>query len=189
MTTKLKFSSLLLALACGCSPANNSSTGNVTMDGPPPATVDAHEHPSEGPHHGTLVELGKEEFHAEVVHAADTITVYILDAHAEKSVPIDATEVTINVLHEGKPEQYKLPATPDANDGVGQVVVLYANRCQTVFAHGRSCRRPLSLDCPSTAKPIAARSITIMPATITHTSRRRHEEWNYFLSFNFLSDH
>ncbi len=72
------------------------------MDGPPPATVDAHDHSSEGPHHGTLVELGKEEYHAEVVHAGDVVTVYILDARAEKAVPIEATEVTINVLHDGK---------------------------------------------------------------------------------------
>lgn len=118
MKTDLRIATLLLAMACGCGPTDKGST--VSMDAPPPATVDVHDHPTEGPHHGTLVELGKEEFHAEVVHAGDAVTVYILDAHAEKPVPIDATDVTINVVHEGKPEQFKLPATPDASDGAGK---------------------------------------------------------------------
>ena len=60
------------------------------MDDLPPATVDVHAHPSEGPHHGTLVELGNEEFHAEVVHDDKSVTVYVLDAGATKAVPIDA---------------------------------------------------------------------------------------------------
>ena len=118
MKAELKLVSFLLVVVCGCGSTDQGST--LSMDAPPPATVDMHDHPSEGPHHGTLVELGKEEFHAEVVHDGDTVTVYMLDAHAEKSVPIDAMEVTINVVHQGKPEQFKLPATPDANDGAGK---------------------------------------------------------------------
>lgn len=52
--------------------------------------------------HGDLVELGNEEFHAEVVHGeAGSVTVYILDSAAKVTVPIDATELTINVSHDG----------------------------------------------------------------------------------------
>jgi len=103
----------------GCSDADTSST--TTISGPPPA-MDSHEghdhaHPSEGPHHGDLVELGNEEFHAEVVHGeAGSVTVYILDSAAQVAVPIDATELTINVSHDGKAEQFKLAAERDASD-------------------------------------------------------------------------
>lgn len=113
---------LLVVAACGCDASKSGSSpgGSVSMDAPPPPTVDTHAHPTEGPHHGTLVELGKEEYHAEVVHTKDAVTVYILDNHAEKAVSIDATEVTINVVHEGKPEQFKLAASPDAGDEAGK---------------------------------------------------------------------
>jgi pyoverdine/dityrosine biosynthesis protein Dit1 len=82
------------------------------MDMPPPPTVEIHEHPSEGPHHGSLIELGKEEFHAELVHDDKSVTIYVLDSAAKNFVPADASEVVINVLHDGKPEQLKLAAAP-----------------------------------------------------------------------------
>jgi len=81
-----------------------------------------HAHPTEGPHHGDLVELGNEEYHAEILHDADagTITIYVLDGAATEQVPIDATEVMINATHDGKPEQFKLAASPDTNDPQGK---------------------------------------------------------------------
>lgn len=119
----LVLSAMLLAAAVGCDagkPGGSPAGGSISMDAPPPPTVDVHEHASEGPHHGTLVELGKEEYHAEVVHTKDSVTVYILDSSAKAAVPIDAPEVTINVVHEGKPEQFKLAASPDAGDAGGK---------------------------------------------------------------------
>ncbi len=103
--------------------------GESSSDGPetagPPATADSHEghnHPSEGPHHGDLVELGNEEYHAEVLHddAAGTVTIYVLNSGATEQVPIEATEIMINVKHDGKPEQFELAATPDENDPAGK---------------------------------------------------------------------
>ena len=50
-----------LALAAGCGPKSETTTasssgenasGPVVMDDLPPATVDSHAHPSEGPHNG-----------------------------------------------------------------------------------------------------------------------------------------
>lgn len=120
----------LLATGCGPKPAepgadasdasDGAATETVTMDAPPPMTVDVHAHPSEGLHHGTLVELGNEEFHAEVVHDDKSVTVYVLDAGVTKAVPIDAKEVTINLMHDGTPEQFKLAASPDAGDASGK---------------------------------------------------------------------
>ena len=107
----------------GCSKGND--TGTITT--PPPATTGheghdhAHGHASEGPHHGDLVELGNEEYHAEVVHGdTGAVTVYVLDGSAKTAVPIEATEVVLNVTHDGKPEQFQLPATPDSSDPQGK---------------------------------------------------------------------
>ncbi len=96
----------------------------------------AHNHPSEGPHHGDLVELGDEEYHAEVVHdeAAGMLTVYILDGEAKQQVAIDATEVTINVSHNGAAEQFALAAAPEESDGEGQSS-RFASNSEELAAH------------------------------------------------------
>ncbi len=77
-----------------------------------------HDHASEGPHHGELIELGKEEYHAELLHddATHTITVYVLDSTAKLAVPIEAQELKINLVASGKPQQFSLRAKPDAQD-------------------------------------------------------------------------
>lgn len=81
-----------------------------------------HAHPTEGTHGGALIELGNEEYHAELIHdeKGGSVTIYLLDAHAEKAVPIDATELTINLKHDGMGEQFKLAAAPDAGDPEGK---------------------------------------------------------------------
>ncbi|HWL07857.1 MAG TPA: hypothetical protein VNQ76_05615 [Planctomicrobium sp.] len=92
------------------SPANTQSHGNHD-----------HAHPTEGPHHGHLIELGNEEYHAELVHKkGEPVTIYILDGSAKTAVPIDAPEVIINMSHEGKAEQFKLAASADAGDPSGK---------------------------------------------------------------------
>ena len=117
------FAAALLGCESGTAPSG-------PMTNPPPptaATGDGHDHghdhahPSEGPHHGVLVELGKEEYHAEVVHddKEGIVTVYLLDSSAKKAVTTDAAEVVINVKHGDKPEQFKLPAQPDTGDAAG----------------------------------------------------------------------
>jgi hypothetical protein len=90
------------------------------MSSPPPTIVDNHVHPTEGPHHGSLIELGNEEFHAELVHDETSVTIYILDSAAKIAVPVDAQEVAINLVHDGKPEQFKLAAQPDSGDPAGK---------------------------------------------------------------------
>lgn len=117
----------------------------------------AHAHPSEGPHGGDLIELGNEEYHAELVHPHDHgddahdhhaegeeghkeegehkadhdsdhngdhdhagITIYILDGSAREMVAIEAVEITLNLSHEGKPEQFKLAAMPTESDPEGR---------------------------------------------------------------------
>ena len=81
-----------------------------------------HDHPSEGPHHGQLIELGREEYHAELVHDDEKhlITVYLLDAQAKQAVPIEQSELVINLTAQGKPHQYKLAAAPLEGEASGQ---------------------------------------------------------------------
>jgi hypothetical protein len=87
----------------------------------PAATSRGHAHPTAGPHHGTLIELGREDYHAELVHdeKADTITIYILDAAATKAVPIAAAPLTLNVRAGGTVQQFPLTAKPQSTDPEG----------------------------------------------------------------------
>jgi hypothetical protein len=113
---------LSLFLACGCGSRPPAAPSGGSQSAAPAKTEHVeHAHPTEGPHHGDLVELGNEEYHGEIVHGeGGEVTVYVLDSHAEKAVPIDAVEVVINLTHNGKAEQFKLPATPDAGDPAGK---------------------------------------------------------------------
>ena len=125
--TKKLFTLVLASATFGFVGCKDS--GTTVETNAPPATVDTqddhddgHAHPTEGPHQGGLIELGNEEYHAEIVHDETTgsVTIYVLNAAATEQVPIESTEVTINVKHDGKPEQFKLAASPDANDPQGK---------------------------------------------------------------------
>ena len=112
----------LVSASLGCTPetkSGNSNTAQSVSDAPPP-TVEQHAHAAEGPHHGTLVELGNEEYHAEVVHDAASVTVYILDSSAQKPVAIDARDLTISLVHDNEPEQFKLVAQADTDAPTGK---------------------------------------------------------------------
>ncbi|MCA9067604.1 MAG: hypothetical protein KDA84_01690 [Planctomycetaceae bacterium] len=121
-------------LVAGCGKPNDETTTNgekktnepqkISEDPPPPPPGGGHVHPTEGPHHGSLIELGKEEYHAELLHPehgeTGSVTIYILDGSATKQFPIDAKTITLNIQHEGKPEQFTLAASPDQTDPAGQ---------------------------------------------------------------------
>lgn len=98
----------------------------------PPVSVGQDDHPTEGPHHGSLIELGNEEYHAELVHddAAATVTVYLLDSTAKVAVPIEAMEMQINLSHDGKAEQFELAASPQADDPVGRASKFFSGNAE-----------------------------------------------------------
>lgn len=85
-----------------------------------PPTVDIHAHPSHGPHGGELIELGNEEYHAELIHDDASVTIFILNGAATAVVPIEATEIRVNLKHDGTPEQFALTASPDDDDPAGR---------------------------------------------------------------------
>ena len=84
-----------------------------------PAVHDDHAHGEKGPHGGSIVELGKEEFHAEIVldHDAHTLRVFVLAKDAKTAHPTSATEVVVAI--EGK-DAVTLKAAPQEGDGEGK---------------------------------------------------------------------
>lgn len=116
----LAFSAALL-FPLGCTKTDET----VVVDGTPPTLPggdehahDDHDHAAHGPHGGEIVEIGSDVHHVEIVHdeTAKSVTIHILDASAKAAVPIEATDVTINVTHEGEPMQFKVAASPEADD-------------------------------------------------------------------------
>jgi hypothetical protein len=109
-----------------------------------------HAHPAEGPHHGQLIELGKEEYHAELTHddASRTVAIYVLDNEAKAAVPIEAKEVTINLVVGGKPSQFTLPAAPQESDPAGQASrfqLADEKLCESLDAEGATGRLNLEI--------------------------------------------
>jgi hypothetical protein len=104
-----------LMLVAGCNSQNQTyhevPKGVRVKDQP-------HPHGEEGPHGGHLVELGEEEYHAEVVldPKSAKITLYILDSTAKKPVPIDASEVKVELTMGGQPKPLVAKAAPDSGD-------------------------------------------------------------------------
>lgn len=119
---------LMLSVGCGgaAAPEADMAAGGADAhvhdhDDHDHAHDHGHDHPSAGPHNGDLVELGNEEYHGEVVHDDDgLVTVYILGGDAQTAVPIEASELTINVSNDGKPEQFTLVEAPDTDDPEGK---------------------------------------------------------------------
>lgn len=113
--THWKLSVLSLAVSvvglsgCGPTPPQEDTSSQSQK---PDEHGHSHAHPEEGLHHGVLVELGNEDYHAEVVHDDDagSVTVYLLDSAAKEAVTSEAAEVVINIKNGDTPSQFKLPA-------------------------------------------------------------------------------
>ena len=112
-------SSVLASFGCdeGAAPAGTAGSDNhgdhVHADGEEHSHGEhghgEHAHPTEGPHHGKLVELGNGNYHAEVVHddEAGTLMVYLLDSAAKNAVFSEASEIVINIRKGDQPLQFK----------------------------------------------------------------------------------
>lgn len=79
-----------------------------------------HGHPEHGPHEGELIELGQEDYHAELVHGKDALSIYLLDSAATELVPIAAETLTLSLKHDGQVKSFELAASPEATDPEGQ---------------------------------------------------------------------
>jgi hypothetical protein len=114
---------LMLGLVCvGCEkPGGNFKTAKqIKQENKAAGTSDhvPHDH-SAGPHGGAIVELGDDEYHAEVVvdGKTHTLAVYMFGSDAKTVTPIAATEVIV-VTEDDK--SLSLKATPQDGDGEGK---------------------------------------------------------------------
>lgn len=114
-----------LTVGCGGAakqPAEHGAEGEAHDD---------HDHAAAGPHGGEIIELGTAGYHAEIVHDGEA-TVYILDGSAKAAAALDATEILVNLSHDGKAEQFKLAAKPAATDPAGKSSVFTSNEPELV---------------------------------------------------------
>ncbi len=113
------------------------------MDGTPPPLVseadgDGHEghdhggeasggYPTEGPHGGHLIELGDEEYHAELLHDENThcVTIHLLDGAGKEAVAAPLQEITLQLARDGEFVQYVLKAVP-SQDGIAGAASQFA---------------------------------------------------------------
>lgn len=108
---------LLLALSfavlAGCSKSHEPS---------PQFDESRDHHVHQGPHNGTLVELGDHKYSIEFVHdhAAGSLTLYVLDAHAENFIRLPDRSIEALVQRNGQPTPLTLAAV--ANSATGETV-------------------------------------------------------------------
>jgi len=114
-------SSLILPLSAGCDKQPPAAPAAKSEPGAGGEKHDEHVHPTMGPHGGQLIEAGNEEYHLELIHdeAAHKITVFLLDGTAKRSVTTGTEPITINLVVDGKPVQFSLPAARQNTDPAG----------------------------------------------------------------------
>jgi hypothetical protein len=110
----------LSAFAAGCR-SDEASYRPIPKDIQVKDTHPPHEHGDHGPHGGHLVELGEEEYHAEVVLDVKTkaVTVYLLSSDPHQAAPVDAKEVVLDLTIDGKTGPHVAKASPQKDDPAG----------------------------------------------------------------------
>ncbi len=86
-----------------------------------PVAGQVHNHAVHGPHGGDLLEIGKEEFHAELVidETKKQLAIFLMDSKVKDFVALDATFLAVNLKMAGKPVQIKLKPMPQEIDKPG----------------------------------------------------------------------
>jgi hypothetical protein len=112
--------SILVLISCVCALLALSMAG-CTGKSTPTAAPAAHSH-VHGPHEGELIELGHEEYHAELFDDDDqkVVTIYILDKEAKQPVPIAEDAITIHMQPGANIVEFRLPAKPQESDPAGK---------------------------------------------------------------------
>ena len=120
---ELALTAAFAVVLAGCTDSNSEFT-EVRHDEPEIGHDDhgGHGHGHHGPNGGEIVEVGNEEFHAEVVVDEEThrIDVYVLGSDAATARPIDATEVSVSFKHGDEVEEFKLAAAALDGEPEGQ---------------------------------------------------------------------
>ena len=117
--TGFAITSLLLLAGCG---SDDGEDFQALSDDQPEVVKPVHDHSHEsGPNGGHLIELGEEEYHAELVFDEETrvTTIYVLDGNAKSPVPIKAEELELHLEGEGDEVELMFAASPLESDGEG----------------------------------------------------------------------
>ncbi len=90
-----------------------------------------------GPHDGDLIELGEEEFHAEVVfdEAGNKVILYLLGADAKTAVAIEAKELSLEMPGKDAPVTHALTAGPPDADGKASRFEITSEELIEAFHH------------------------------------------------------
>ena len=100
-----------------------------------------HVHPTAGPHGGHLIELGNEQYHAELLHDGDThtVTVHLLDSAGRQPVAADQPQITLQVFQDGQFVDYTLKAAGDKAAGTSEFQVV-DERLTQLLSQGEQAR-------------------------------------------------
>lgn len=122
LTLTVTFALVLTGCTDGNSEYSEIGESCVTADSDLDHGHGSHGHGSHGPNGGDIVELGNEEFHAEVVvdESANRIDVFILGSDAETAKPIAASEITLSFTHGDEIEEFQLMASALDGEPDGQ---------------------------------------------------------------------
>src|SRR5215468_8485464 len=106
------------SLACAIIFGVTGCPNKPTLGTQPPSE---HDHPSTGPHKGTLAEWGEHDYLLEftVDHDTKEATVYVLDGKAKDPKPIPSKTLTLS-LKQSPPVTFALEAKPQTSDPAGQ---------------------------------------------------------------------
>lgn len=120
---ELALTAVFALILTGCTDGSSDFT-EVSHDEPEVGHDDhsGHGHGAHGPNGGDIVEVGNEEFHAEVVVDEDEhrINVFILGSDAKTAKPIAASEISISFKHGDEVEEFKLAASALDGEAEGQ---------------------------------------------------------------------
>lgn len=111
---------------CGGDQGGDYRTFNKEKDKAPDAEhghAHSHDHGHEqGPHKGQLIELGEEEYHAEVIfeEEAEKVVLYLLGPDAKAAVAIEAKELSLELPGKDAAVKFALVAAPLEGDGEGK---------------------------------------------------------------------
>jgi hypothetical protein len=165
----------LFLVGCG---SDSTATPTDKSNGPPSPPASGadhgdqagHAHPTEGPHGGHLIELGNEEYHAELLHDENThtVTFHLLDGPGEQAVAVPLAEITLQLFQGGQFVPYALKAVQGPGDAAGaasRFEIVDAALCDAL-CHGKETRGRLQATIDG--KPYIG--------TIEHTDHGDHDD-------------
>ena len=138
------FAVMFLVAQVGCNKAAQDPAGGGEAHG----HEEGHDHDhGDAPHGGQLLELGDEEYHAEITHDDDThqVTVYLLDSEVNDAVLAGEDAVKINVVVDGTPGSYSLKAVDPVDGQASQFQLVSEALARALDSEEETVKRKLAV--------------------------------------------